>query len=796
MTQLNFVRPSRFRTSLIATFSLIATSLFALAPTPRMASAAEFSFSQLSVSMRGVCSVSTTGVGVCWGDNSNQYLLPNMPSGRVSTPTKVLLPNGEIFASIDVGEAYSACALAVSGHAYCWGEHHLGSYFTTTSRTPVQVEFPNDMRVTNVQSGGANGCALDSDRYLWCWGDPLTLGDGSSEPIRIPTQIGLPDNAKVAQYDMGVGNTCVVTDLGHLYCWGDNDDGEYGLGYAQQISNSTPRVPVLVPPPIGITFASVSVGLNRVCALSTTGVGYCWGDNYNGSFGNNTYDDSLRPTPMVVPNAEQLIQVSTGWYHTCVLTTSHKTWCFGEGSNGELGSGTTLGGKTYRTPYILNGTQFQQVFAGLAGTCAIDFSPKVWCWGGPRWYSDGYSSPHLFPNKTPDIGTPAINNLVVNSIDTSTAQVQADISALGFSTTTRIEYDTDPNFGSPNQVSSNVVIGDDIYTSSPISINISGLLPHTTYHYRFVATNAYGSATSSTNSFTTLGQAPTVSAVTFSAVTGNEFTATVDVNPGRLSTSINFEFASDVNFTNNRQIISLTGAAGSRSVTRTTVINNLEPLHRYYARVAATNQLGTTINSVQTIETVGSLPSVTLTSVSATSRVISLQADISTGQTKGNVIAQASLTGDFSFPQNSEISSFTSNGPTQHELIINAENLPFQHGVDRKRGGPDRVFTLGGASHGEFKFLIEFVSEFQVANEVAIDHAWGVLRKNGVGGGKMTRATRIRASQHTSGLPTEQSSTIPPPPQPSRPSRPWALLHPAGIPGRWNLKMAAGSLGQ
>ena len=593
-----------------------------------------------------------------------------MPSGRVSTPTKVSLPNGEIFASIDVGESYSACALAVSGHAYCWGEHHIGSYFTTTSRTPVQVEFPNDMRVTNVQSGYANGCALDPEQYLWCWGDPISLGDGNTEPIRIPTRVAMPDGGKVTQYDLGIGNSCVVTDLGHLYCWGDNDDGEYGLGYTQQISNSTPRVPVLVPPPIGVTFASVSVGLNRVCALSTTGTGYCWGDNYNGSFGNNTYDDSLRPTPMVVPNSEQLIQVSTSWYHTCVVTTSHKTWCFGEGSNGELGTGTTLGGKTYRAPYILDGTQFQQVFAGLAGTCAIDVSQKVWCWGGPRWYLDGFSTPRLFPNKIPAVGSPSINGQITNSLSTTTAQVQADVMAFGSSTTTMVEYDTDPNFGSPNRTSSTNVIVDGTLTSTPIAINIYGLLPRTTYHYRFIATNAYGSVTSLASSLITLGQAPTTSAITFSAVTGNELTASFNVDPGRLSTTINFEYARDANFTTGRSTISLTGASGSQPVSRTTNLNNLAPLQTYYARISATNQLGTTTSATQTIDTLGSLPTVALTSAVANPRSITLESDITTGLTKGYVIAQASLTGDFSSTQNSPSSSFTSNGPTQHELVI------------------------------------------------------------------------------------------------------------------------------
>jgi len=671
MIRTDYLRPSTLRHALLVALALVAGSVLAMAPAPRVASAAEFSYTQLSVARRGACAVTNTGIGVCWGDNSGQYLVGNTPSGRYITPLRVTLPDSETFATIDAGENNTVCAQAVSGRAYCWGDHHIGSYFTTSSRVPVKVEFPNDMRVTNVQSGYANGCALDPDQYLWCWGDALTLGDGNTEPIRIPTWVPMPDGGKVVQYDMGPDNTCVVTDLEHLYCWGSNGDGQLGLGYASNIPYNTPLTPVLITPPTGVTFASVSVGLHRICALSTTGIGYCWGDNYEGSFGNNTYLDSLRPTAMIVPNNETIVDISTSWYHTCVQTISNKTWCFGNGGFGELGSGTTLGGKTYRAPFVPAGTEFHSVRAGLAATCALNSENRIWCWGGPNWRPSEQVYSGLFPTAMPAIGSPNVNNLITASIDTTTAQVQADVSALGFSTTTRVEYDTDPNFGSPSQVSSPTVIGDGAFTASPITIRINGLLPRTTYYYRFIATNSYGSTTSLPASFITLGQAPTISAITFSEVTGNEVTATVDVNPGRLSTSINFEFASDANFTIDRRIISLTGAAGSQSVTRTAVMNNLEPLRTYYTRVTATNQLGTTINSAQTIETVGSLPTVTLTNVSATSRAISLQTDISTGQTKGNIIAQASLTGDFSSPQNSVSSSFTSSGPIQHELIIN-----------------------------------------------------------------------------------------------------------------------------
>ena len=61
----------------------------------------------------------------------------------------------------------------------------------------------------------------------------------------------------------------------------------------------------------------------------------------------------------------------------------------------------------------------------------------------------------------------------------------------------------------------------------------------------------------------------------------------------------------------------------------------------------------------------------------------------------------------------------------EHKLVIDPQHLPLEHRVDRQCGGSDRIFTRLRSSQGEFQFLIEIVSEFKFANEVAVDHAWG-----------------------------------------------------------------------
>ncbi|MFM9084029.1 MAG: cell wall anchor protein, partial [Actinomycetota bacterium] len=77
----------------------------------------------------------------------------------------------------------------------------------------------------------------------------------------------MPDGSPVTNVQVGPANACAVTATGSLWCWGTNDDGEVGIGYR----SAKVSLPVKVPLPEGAVVSSVSVGLDRICALSTQG---------------------------------------------------------------------------------------------------------------------------------------------------------------------------------------------------------------------------------------------------------------------------------------------------------------------------------------------------------------------------------------------------------------------------------------------------------------------------------------------------------------------------------------------
>lgn len=694
----------------VITLALLGTPVAAVATTATSVSAAPLTYTAVSVATRGACALSTDGTVVCWGDNPDRWVMPDRPAGAVPTPTKISLPNGLKWKSISAGEAYANCGIAENDRAYCWGNHHLGSYFNTTSRTPVEVEFPSHIRVTQVQSGHSTACATSTDSELWCWGDAHYLGDGSIDPVRIPVRIPMPDNKPVKNFNVGGGGTCVVTTSHNMYCWGSNGDGQLGLGYAQQYPYSFSWTPVLVPSPAGEQWDIPVYAGSRLCALTVSGAGYCAGDNYQGSFGNGTYDDSMRFTKMIVPDNERLVTIATGWYHTCVGTESGKMWCFGRGDYGELGTGTTLGGRTWRTPVVPDGVHFVSFDAGAAGTCALDSTGRVWCWGGLNWGSQGTGriNAGLFPELIAPVGSPSVSSTDVTDVDAESVTVSGHVNPNGYASSVAVELSESSDFTTVTRHSIRASFPNDSYRPITFSLQLASLAPRTTYHVRLAATNTFGTVVGSITSFTTLGDEPSVGEVSTEDITGNDVTASVTLHPHRLLSTAYFEISTDQHFASDVAQVHVNPFFGNAEATRDITLNNLQPQTRYYVRAVANNRLGTTIGATHTFNTVGTQPSASLTSISATTNRIDVTALIDSGLVRGTAFVEVSPSPTFTSVMRSSTQSFDSRTHTHFSFSVHnlsartdywvrvvAENAVGSHTTEsrmqRTRGGAPAV---------------------------------------------------------------------------------------------------------
>ncbi len=650
---------------------LIGTPVATVAVTATSAAANPFTYAQVSIGWGNLCALTTSHQVLCLGDNYDRTLIGTSTERTIRVFTPVPLPNGEEWSTIDAGPYSTHCGLATSGRAFCWGDHSTGSYFNPSSRTPVQVEFPNDARVKEVHAGYSTACAIDLNDDLWCWGDPNLIGNGDTEPVRIPVRVPMPDNSKITSLDMH-SNVCVTTNSHRAYCWGSNSNGELGIGYAQQTPTPFSWTPVLLPAPNGKYWTSVAPMGGRICAIANDGTGYCAGNNYNGSFGNGTYANSYNFTQMTVPNNDSLSSIIGGLYHSCVTTTSGTFYCFGEGSSGQLGTGTSLGGKTYRTWYLAQPVNFTSRTSSISGTCGIDTDAHIWCTS----YIASFLPPNpndpsnLFPRQLPDFGTPTVSAPNTSNIGSETVSLSGVVNSNGYMTTAALELSSNSSFTEASRYALNVNGADGSYSDASYSLSINDVVPRTSYYARVIATNSLGRTTSSVTTFTTLGSEPVVSEVSASNITGNEATAQFIVNPGRLATTISAEFSTDVNFQNDLMSFPTGSATGNLDVIRSVNLTGLQPRTRYYARAIATNRLGTTVGTSRSFLTTGSAPSVTTFTTSAFIRSVVVNAVIATGNASGSVYAEASTTSNFATVLTSNTSTFTSTSPTNHQVTI------------------------------------------------------------------------------------------------------------------------------
>ena len=327
------------------------------------------------------CAVTTVGGLQCWGANSagqlgdgtTRELFIPVPEG--STPVDVTGLTSDV-AAVSAG-GFHTCAVTTAGGLKCWGENffgQLGDGTTTTSSTPSNVTGLRD-GVVAVSAGSLHTCAITTEGGLQCWGSNVhgLLGDGTTIHRSLPVDvIGLTSG--VASVAAGLHHTCAVTTAGGLKCWGYNASaGQLGDGTTTNRSN-----PVDVT---GLTegVATVAIGYDHACAVTTAGGLQCWGDNRAGQLGDGTTTN--RSTPVDVTGLTSgVATVAAGFNHTCAITTAGGLQCWGGNLAGQLGDGTTT---NRSTPVVV--TRFtnnaEAVAAGSFHTCAITTAGGLQCWG-------------------------------------------------------------------------------------------------------------------------------------------------------------------------------------------------------------------------------------------------------------------------------------------------------------------------------------------------------------------------------------------------------------------------------
>jgi|GEM_PF-571014 len=200
---------------------------------------------------------------------------------------------------------------------------------------------------------------------------------------------------------------------------------------------------------------------------------------------------------------------------------------------------------------------------------------------------------------TTGTNTPTATTTAASGIGTTGAVLNGTVNANGASTTVTFEYGSTTAYGKTVTAAQSPVTGT---TDTAVNANVINLITSTTYHYRVVAQNAFGTTTGADMTFTTAGSAPdaVTGAATSVGSTGAVLNGTINANND--SSTVTFEYGTTTAYgtTVTADQSPVTGeniTAVSRSIT------GLTDGTTYHYRVVGQNAFGITNGADMTFTT-------------------------------------------------------------------------------------------------------------------------------------------------------------------------------------------------
>ncbi len=285
------------------------------------------------------CALTGAGAVMCWGDNTYFQLGDGSTQFERLTPVPVLglTPNVIFIAS----GGRRTCAVTSDGTVWCWG----GSATDLAARTPAPTAGLKNVR--SIAIGSQHSCAVIASGATQCWGaNPAgQIGNGGGGVFapfvsQAITVTGLTSNSVMAA--VGLNHSCALLNNGLAYCWGANNLGQMGSPVGSVLPVDVRAVDPL---------SAITAGKDFACGLTTTGMAmFCWGDDAFGQLGNGIEAGGFRAR-QIVSLTMPIAAISAGRDHACAVTSSGAGFCWGNNSAGQLGISQTIA--SVHTPTLI-----------------------------------------------------------------------------------------------------------------------------------------------------------------------------------------------------------------------------------------------------------------------------------------------------------------------------------------------------------------------------------------------------------------------------------------------------------
>ncbi|NUQ11882.1 MAG: hypothetical protein HUU26_06050 [Gemmatimonadaceae bacterium] len=243
----------------------------------------------LAVGLRHACVLDRDRQAHCWGWNvDGEAGVGSAGLERPTVPAPAPVAGGLRFAAISAGGNFT-CAIDPAGAVWCWGSNADGILGASApercgdvdavpcATRPVRIPLPETM--SQVSSGMGHACALGITGRAWCWGTNGSgqLGFLGRAAIGAPREVPAPEGDRFAVISSGGLGSCALTVSRQLHCWGAD---------LQNMGGQVRHPDDYAPRRVGTgRYAAVAVGRAHHCALESGGALSCWGDTILGALG-------------------------------------------------------------------------------------------------------------------------------------------------------------------------------------------------------------------------------------------------------------------------------------------------------------------------------------------------------------------------------------------------------------------------------------------------------------------------------------------------------------------------------
>lgn len=331
-------------------------------------------------------------LGACGGES---------PTAGDQPPASVIL--AELPDTLGVGDTLraratvrSASGTLLAGVAVRWTSSDPTVAVVDSLTGLVHALAPGDVSL-EAQSGDVVGGVTVRVERLPRWiglsdvRTTMTFGDSAKPLVAVFDGRDQQLSGTAVSWSSSDTNVVRITPDGYLKGVGDGISHVVARSGTASISREIDVSFVRVPSPAPL--AAIGVAWTHQCAVDASGGTYCVGDNSRGQLGTG---EPTSAASAFIPSAGGLTfaQIDAGFENSCGVTAGGVLYCWG--GNGYLQvRPTAADSRGVSTPTVQRpGTTFRKVSVGPYGTiCALGTDDAIYCWGTNYYYEVGREPP-------------------------------------------------------------------------------------------------------------------------------------------------------------------------------------------------------------------------------------------------------------------------------------------------------------------------------------------------------------------------------------------------------------------